>query len=1281
MPDLSPSFELLKKLGLVTPPPSGKAPTADQQKVIDSIVRQAQSHDPDWKKTARAGFGGLMGAARGTLGLDPSDFEGIAERIREGTATTEDKAEFYTNAAAQMIDTGAPLVKMGGMKALEAGLPLAAWLKGAKGEQKAVVHGAPRAFKNSKGELTGLIDFDKLSSNDLLGRMFHTTNKHDPGALSYANSYAFGAKNMEESPNIVALDPKTIKNVLDLQGPDYDTNDLAQAVQMLDPGHREQAIKNWRYNKHMSPTDRQEQLASQLRDIYTGLNASESSMKKMGGTFDAARVQDMGHETFPIHRDAEIKSLYGQAPMTEGTPLKVTRLPDDYKGNPDALPELTNLRRLPSQDLRAEPDYFKRGMTPPTTKSGFQNTTSGKAMQAKLDAKIQENIDKMSGKTPLMKKSSGVNDANYYNGKKLMLDGTNGKYTVSINNTTDMMELQNYLDSGKIPSIVGSAEPPAKGMFGAGTKITDVKPKSSFDIGDTIKYTNADGETYTASIAGPKTKEFFESKFDKGTHKLTHINDNPIPKEYTGLDFPDEQHFDYGPDFGHLTEKEANQFYSAGEMSATKYYGGLQKPIDKNAFTIKGQKYKVGDKLSVKWNEGADGNPGTYTYQPISDALHAKNINDDLMHGAGGEVTHVNGTPVTKEVKPKGYANWKIDSPFGKGLSVEDTFKKGNYGNVYGENGIDQFVDDLEHAETQSTTFKIDKGYKNTATKLKEAAAKLDPLQNKPYGDSKFTNKDYIDSAFEPGDSFGMTTPNGEYYNYKYNSHDQKADLEKLITSGHNFADYVPEGEKTSALGWQQHPTETTRKAESAYDPAYDAGKTPANEPIYNFNGEYLTESEATNAVKSGKITVNDFENKFGHTKPFDIQSEQKPYKAATPEDYDFTGHTIDTPYTKGNDFTEFAKNAGIEPKALSDMIKDYPEHWGGYTVNKPTNPTGWTPELEKFANSVESKPLAWDHPTEFTEPKPSLTDPPWYEGPTEPEPPMPWEVDTQHPSNAAYEIPKEDSSMSPEEWDAAYKDAQEQAAGQDPSKKLVGSELVKSGKSPHIYIPKDVEFVKNLGGIHDAQLWNYGGVPHVFKKEGYSGPLNSLGEEYGSKIANMFGGTPVAERVNIPGMGKGTLQKYIEGASTVNSLSDLSGLQRADLATQHPVDWMIGNHDTHIGNFVKNPGGIMVPVDKGQSFKHWQNEVLSPDYNPNAKFGVHDLVYPQLRDMMTSGKSHAVAQAHEIKDEGSKLMDYYKGYAQERYPGDYDMQNLFTDAQHKKLVNLPDDIAEYWDK
>lgn len=62
----------------------------------------------------------------------------------------------------------------------------------------------------------------------------------------------------------------------------------------------------------------------------------------------------------------------------------------------------------------------------------------------------------------------------------------------------------------------------------------------------------------------------------------------------------------------------------------------------------------------------------------------------------------------------------------------------------------------------------------------------------------------------------------------------------------------------------------------------------------------------------------------------------------------------------------------------------------------------------------------------------------------------------------------------------------------------------------------------------------------------------------------------------------------------------------------QQVFDWLISNHDSHSGNFLRTDKGI-IGIDKGQAFKFFGSDKLSPDYAPVSPLGQDRPVYQTL--------------------------------------------------------------------
>jgi hypothetical protein len=110
--------------------------------------------------------------------------------------------------------------------------------------------------------------------------------------------------------------------------------------------------------------------------------------------------------------------------------------------------------------------------------------------------------------------------------------------------------------------------------------------------------------------------------------------------------------------------------------------------------------------------------------------------------------------------------------------------------------------------------------------------------------------------------------------------------------------------------------------------------------------------------------------------------------------------------------------------------------------------------------------------------------------------------------------------------------------------------------------------------------------------------------EVYASRISNLLGfhAPPVQDPSVVDG-------KYAYIQSFVPKKFDMQGVHPEDLddniltqvAEEHVLDWVISNADSYYSNvLVSGDGKHVVGIDKGQAFKFFPSDQLSPTYNPN---------------------------------------------------------------------------------
>lgn len=79
-----------------------------------------------------------------------------------------------------------------------------------------------------------------------------------------------------------------------------------------------------------------------------------------------------------------------------------------------------------------------------------------------------------------------------------------------------------------------------------------------------------------------------------------------------------------------------------------------------------------------------------------------------------------------------------------------------------------------------------------------------------------------------------------------------------------------------------------------------------------------------------------------------------------------------------------------------------------------------------------------------------------------------------------------------------------------------------------------------------------------------------------------------------------------------------------AQLQREHVTDWLMGNFDSHGGNFVTDTSGRLIGVDKEQSFRYIKDAAsgkMSYAYHPNAKYGETEPIYNTLYRRYAKGE------------------------------------------------------------
>lgn len=175
-------------------------------------------------------------------------------------------------------------------------------------------------------------------------------------------------------------------------------------------------------------------------------------------------------------------------------------------------------------------------------------------------------------------------------------------------------------------------------------------------------------------------------------------------------------------------------------------------------------------------------------------------------------------------------------------------------------------------------------------------------------------------------------------------------------------------------------------------------------------------------------------------------------------------------------------------------------------------------------------------------------------------------------------------------------------------------------------------------------------------------------------------------------------------------NLSDLSPEDLDTLQRHQALDWMIANHDPHVGNFLRTPDNQLVGIDKGQAFKYFGRDRLDNTFHPN--FYAREPIYNKLWRDFSSGQPGQMqdprqGQLGEFVHHLSSIPDdevrhLFRPYAESAAkagllatggpddprrklgpPGQIQPNNpdVFLDALIARKRNLATDLGNYYDK
>lgn len=137
----------------------------------------------------------------------------------------------------------------------------------------------------------------------------------------------------------------------------------------------------------------------------------------------------------------------------------------------------------------------------------------------------------------------------------------------------------------------------------------------------------------------------------------------------------------------------------------------------------------------------------------------------------------------------------------------------------------------------------------------------------------------------------------------------------------------------------------------------------------------------------------------------------------------------------------------------------------------------------------------------------------------------------------------------------------------------------------------------------------------------------------------------------------------------------------------EHVSDWLLGNYDSHGGNFVTRAGGDLIGIDKEQAFKYIsdpKSHTMSYTYHPNAKYGETEPVYNTMFrkyakgdiDLDLNGSLKYIQRVEQIQD--AEYREIFRDYAESLHGPGADAEKLM-DAIVERKTNLRETYRTFY--
>lgn len=236
----------------------------------------------------------------------------------------------------------------------------------------------------------------------------------------------------------------------------------------------------------------------------------------------------------------------------------------------------------------------------------------------------------------------------------------------------------------------------------------------------------------------------------------------------------------------------------------------------------------------------------------------------------------------------------------------------------------------------------------------------------------------------------------------------------------------------------------------------------------------------------------------------------------------------------------------------------------------------------------------------------------------------------------------------------------------------------------------------KTYGGMHTKFAWADQNGNEWMSKAFASDPNAKArvdAEHYACEIARLYGYDAPESRIQTM-KGDYAYVQYIAPAAgnfEGHDWHDVPADLTAKVMTEHILDWVISNHDSHGGNLMFTPDkDDFFGIDKGQAFKFFPDDQLAEGYLPpgNPVPVWYDAVYKAIRtkampkeqaDQIVDTVLRKAAYVSVRHDESFRDMLEHAFQNRNNFPPSYPTREKFIDGLVARKTNVFDDFEKLY--